>query len=108
LLYYYTLNIIYNKREHCRERKRTTKPNCSRHFNPPPSKAKQIPSRILAPKVGQGLTGMLSKNSAATSISFFITEVYGKARPDIRNVMLSVHQKIGISVLYRQRDNETS
>lgn len=108
MLYYYTLNIIFNKREHCRERKRTTKPNCSRHFNPHPSKAKQIPSRILAPKVGQGLTSMPSKNSVATGISFFITEVYGKVRPDIRNVMLSVHQKMGISVLYSQYDNQTS
>ena len=40
LLCYYTLNIIYNKREHCRERKKTTKPNCSRYFNTHPSKAK--------------------------------------------------------------------
>jgi len=108
LCYVITHSILYTTKENTVERERRqpnqTAPGIS---IPIPPRQKQILSRILAPKVRQDLTGMLSKKSAATSIFFFIIEVYGKVTPDIRNVMLPVHQKIGISVLYRQHNNET-
>jgi len=110
LFFFYVIanSILYTTKGNTVERERRqpnqTAPGIS---IPIPPRQKQIPSRILAPKVRQDLTGMLSKNSAATSISFFIIEVYGKVRPDIRNVMLSGHQKMGISVLYRQHNNQT-
>lgn len=50
---------------------------------PIPPRQKQIPSRLLAPKVVQDFTGMLGKDNAGTSTSFFIFEVYTSVNPDI-------------------------